>query len=114
MAREPTQDALLEKLARAKLACAPVVTPKQALESPLAVERALLTAVDDRRGGTRPVVRSPARFSATRNEIRGPAPLPGEHGGEVLRELLGWDDARIAALAESGILVTELRTKKGV
>jgi len=114
MTREPTQAGVLEKLGRAKLACAPVVTPREALESPLATERALLTAVDDRRGGTRPVVRSPARFSASRNEIRGSAPLPGEHGGEVLRELLGWDDARIAALAESGILVTELRTKKGV
>jgi CoA:oxalate CoA-transferase len=105
MSRQPTQDALLEKLARAKLACAPVVTPREALESPLAVERAILTQVDDRRGGTRPVVRSPARFSASRNEIRGPAPLPGEHGAEILRELLGWDDARIQALAESGVLV---------
>ena len=113
MARQPTQDGLLAKLARAKLACAPVVTPKEALLSPFALERALLTAVDDRRGGTRPVVRSPARFSASRNEIRGSAPLPGEHGREVLRELLGWDDAKIEALAESGILVTENRTKQG-
>jgi crotonobetainyl-CoA:carnitine CoA-transferase CaiB-like acyl-CoA transferase len=76
------------------------------LLSPLALERALLTPVDDRRGGTRPVVRSPARFSASRNEIRGPAPLPGEHGREVLRDLLGWDDAKIESLVSSGALVT--------
>jgi CoA:oxalate CoA-transferase len=106
MAREPTQPGLLEKLARAKLACAPVVTPREALLSPLATERALLTTVSDRRGGTRAVVRSPARFSASRNEVRGPAPLPGEHGAEVLRELLGFDDARIDALRASGVLVT--------
>jgi crotonobetainyl-CoA:carnitine CoA-transferase CaiB-like acyl-CoA transferase len=61
--------------------------------------------VDDRRGGARPVVRPPARFSATKNEVRGPAPRPGEHGAELLRELLGFDDARIRALTESGALV---------
>ena len=105
LAREPTQQALLDKLARAKLACAPVATLREALLSPLATERALLTPVSDRRGGTRAVVRSPARFSASRNEIRGPAPLPGEHGAEVLRELLGFDDASIDRLAASGVLV---------
>jgi crotonobetainyl-CoA:carnitine CoA-transferase CaiB-like acyl-CoA transferase len=113
MRREPTQDDVLAKLARAKLACAPVVTPRQALESPLARERALLTPVDDRRGGTRPVVRSPAHFSGSRNEIRGPAPLRGEHGAEILRELLGFDDAKIDALEASGVLVTLDPIKRG-
>jgi crotonobetainyl-CoA:carnitine CoA-transferase CaiB-like acyl-CoA transferase len=73
--------------------------------SPLAAARAQLTHGDDRRGGTRAVVRTPARFSASRNEIRGPAPLPGEHSALVLRELLGYDDAKLAALEASGVLV---------
>ena len=105
MARAPTQAALLERLARARLACAPVVTPKDALLSPLAQERGLLVAVDDRRGGTRPVVRAPARFSAARNEVRGPPPRLGEHGAEILRELLGYDEAKIRALEAGGVLV---------
>ncbi len=113
LAREPSQASLLDKLARAKLACAPVDTLKQALSSPLAAERALLTSVSDRRGGTRAVVRSPARFSGSRNEIRGPAPLPGEHGAEILRELLGFDDAKIAALEASGVLVTRDPIQRG-
>jgi CoA:oxalate CoA-transferase len=105
LAAQPSLDAALEKLARAKLAAAPVITPKEALLGPLARERDLLVQVDDRRGGTRPVVRPPARFSATKNEVRGPAPRPGEHGAELLRELLGFDDARIRALTESGALL---------
>ncbi|MEX2208663.1 MAG: CoA transferase [Myxococcota bacterium] len=113
LAREPTQAAALDKLARAKLACAPVATLKEALSSPLAAERALLTRVDDRRGGTRPVVRMPARFSGSRNEIRGPAPLPGEHGAEILRELLGFDAARLAALEASGVLVKHEAIREG-
>jgi CoA:oxalate CoA-transferase len=105
MAREATLTGLLEKLARAKLACAPVVSLRDALLSDLATERELLTPVSDRRGGTRTVVRSPARFSASRNEVRGPAPLPGEHSSEVLRELLGYGDAQLDQLAASGVLV---------
>jgi len=105
LAAQPSLDAALERLARAKLAAAPVVTPKEALLGPLARERALLTPVADGRGGTRPVVRSPARFSASRNEVRGRAPGHGEHGAELLRELLGWDPERIRALAESGALL---------
>ncbi|MFI5317498.1 MAG: CaiB/BaiF CoA transferase family protein [Myxococcota bacterium] len=105
LAAQPSLDAALEKLARAKLAAAPVLTPKEALLGPLARERELLTQVDDRRGGTRPVVRPAARFSATKNQVRGPAPRPGEHGAELLRDLLGFDDARIRALSESGALL---------
>jgi crotonobetainyl-CoA:carnitine CoA-transferase CaiB-like acyl-CoA transferase len=32
------------------------------------------------------------------------APTVGQHGDEVLREICGYDDARIAALRESGAL----------
>ncbi|HTO52444.1 MAG TPA: CoA transferase [Myxococcota bacterium] len=105
LAAQPSLEAALEKLARAKLAAAPVITPKEALLGPLARERGLLTQVDDRKGGTRPVVRSPARFSASKNQVRGPAPRPGEHGAEVLRELLGYDEARVRELTESGALL---------
>src|SRR5882672_11016463 len=105
LAAQPSLDAALAALARAKLAAAPVITPKEALLGPLARERDLLTQVDDHEGGTRPVVRPPARFSATKNEVRGPAPRAGEHGAELLRELLGFDDARIRALRESGALL---------
>jgi crotonobetainyl-CoA:carnitine CoA-transferase CaiB-like acyl-CoA transferase len=105
LAAQPSLEAALERLARAKLAAAPVVTPKEALLGPLARERDLLTQVEDGRGGTRPVVRSPARFSAAKNEVRGRAPGHGEHGAELLRELLGWDPERIRALTESGALL---------
>jgi crotonobetainyl-CoA:carnitine CoA-transferase CaiB-like acyl-CoA transferase len=104
MLEQPSRDHILETLRAAGVACAPVVPILEALTGPLAAERGLLVPVDDRRGGTRPLVRSPARFSATKNEIRGRAARRGEHNREVLRDLLGYDDARIDELERDGIL----------
>jgi len=103
MIEQESRDALLATLAAAGIACAPVVPILEALTGPLAKERGLLVEVDDRRGGTRPLVRSPARFSATKNEIRGRAARRGEHNREVLAEL-GYDEGRIADLERSGVL----------
>ncbi len=78
MASQPSQSVLIQKLEAAGLACGAVDTLGAALRGPLAQERGLLVEVDDRRGGKRSVVRPPARFSASRNEVRGCAPLRGE------------------------------------
>ncbi len=104
MTEQPSRDVILEKLAAAGVASAPVVPILDALTGPLAKERDLLVQVDDRRGGTRPLVRSPARFSATRNEIRGRSPRRGEHNREVLAEVLGYDEAKISDLEERKII----------
>jgi crotonobetainyl-CoA:carnitine CoA-transferase CaiB-like acyl-CoA transferase len=50
-------------------------------------------------------VQPAARFSRSENCVRGPAPRRGEHNREVLREVLGWDDARIDALQRAGVLL---------
>jgi crotonobetainyl-CoA:carnitine CoA-transferase CaiB-like acyl-CoA transferase len=42
------------------------------------------------------------KLSGTPVRRAGPAPLLGEHTDEVLREVLGCDDARIAALRAAG------------
>jgi crotonobetainyl-CoA:carnitine CoA-transferase CaiB-like acyl-CoA transferase len=104
MASQPSREVLFEKLAAAGIACAPVVSLADALTGELARERDLLVEVDDRRGATRPVVRSPARFSSSSNRIRGPAPRCGEHAEVVLRDVLGYDAERIRALRAAGVI----------
>ncbi len=44
-----------------------------------------------------PLVASPLKLSATPVRADLPPPLLGQHTTEVLREVLGWDDARLAA-----------------
>jgi crotonobetainyl-CoA:carnitine CoA-transferase CaiB-like acyl-CoA transferase len=107
LASQPSPEALVAAVEAAGLACAPVTPLRDALTGPLARERALLAEVDDRRGGRRPVVRSPWRFSRSQAGVRGPAPRRGEHNAEVLREILGYDTARIEALRAAGVLDAE-------
>ena len=107
MARQPDRDALEKRLAEAGIASAPLVSLREAVTGDVARERGLLVEVDDRRGSTRSVVRSPARFSGADNRVRGPAPTRGEHNREVLGEWLGYAAERIAALEEAGVLNAE-------
>ena len=52
--------------------------------------------------GMVPVVANPVRFSETPVEYRSAPPLLGEHTVEILREDLGYSEAQIAALQDSG------------
>jgi crotonobetainyl-CoA:carnitine CoA-transferase CaiB-like acyl-CoA transferase len=107
MAAQPSRDALVAALEGARIACAPIVTLREALTGAFGRERELLVAVDDRRGGTRPMPRLPYRFSASSVRATRPAPLRGEHNAEVLAEVLGMDPARIEALVAAGVLLAE-------
>ena len=104
MAAQPSTEVLLKRLDDAGLPCAHIATLTEALKGPFAQERELLLTLDDRCGGTREVVRSPYRFSRTECYVRAPAPRRGEHNAEVLREVLGYDNARIRELETAGVL----------
>ncbi len=106
MTGQASREVLLDRLEEAGVACAPVVPILEALTGPLARERDLLVQVDDRRGGTRPLVRPPARFSASANEVRAAAPRRGEHNREVLADFLGYAEERIAKLEAAGVIST--------
>ncbi len=107
MAGQPSREALFESIEAAGLAAAPVQSLREALTGPLARERDLLAQVDDRRGGTRPVVRAPYRFAGATCPVRRPAPRRGEHNGEILREVLGYDARRIEELVAAGVLSSD-------
>ena len=107
MAAQPSRDALVAALERERIACAPIVTLREALTGAFAREREILVDVDDRRGGTRPMPRLPYRFSASEVRAVRPAPRRGEHNVEVLREVLGLPDDRIEALTSAGVLLAE-------
>ena len=107
MIAQPDVDTLIERMESAKLPCASVQTLDEALHGEFAKERELLVKVDDRRGGERPLVRSPYRFSKSEMRIPRPAPTLGEHNVEVLAELLGYNAEKVRELERAGILIND-------
>ncbi len=88
----PDRETVLRVLNRNNLAWGDVRTSEAIDEQPTVRHRSVIARVDDRAGGTRPVVQSPYRFSNAESGVRGPAPWKGEHNFEVLRDWLGIDD----------------------
>ncbi len=104
MATFATDDEVIAALERHRVPCGPVLSPADALHHPYFIERNMVREVQDERTGPFLVPGFPIKFSD-----RGPDPdlraaKLGEHNGEILRDLLGYDDASITALEADGLL----------
>jgi crotonobetainyl-CoA:carnitine CoA-transferase CaiB-like acyl-CoA transferase len=99
---ERTTDEWLRRL-RGRVPCAPVNTLAQALADAQVRARGMVIEVEHPRLGRLREVASPVR---TDGVVAAPAPAPrlGEHTDAILRELLGYDATRVAALRAAGAL----------
>ncbi len=82
-------------------------TIEQAVRQPQVLAREMITPVDDPILGRIDVVNSAPKFSNASVGVRGHAPKLGEHNESVLKQLLEYDNGKIAALAASGVLKYE-------
>jgi crotonobetainyl-CoA:carnitine CoA-transferase CaiB-like acyl-CoA transferase len=96
----PDRAAVIADLRELNLAWGDVREAADIREQPTVKHRKTIIEIDDRAGGTRPVVQSPYRFTAAKAGVRGPAPWRGEHNAEVLKDWLGMGDEQIAAWSE--------------
>lgn len=87
----------LDRLERAGVPCAPVLTRTATLSNPQVVANAIVAEAEHPRAGRLRQARPAARFSATPASIRRGGPGLGEHTAEVLAEL-GCSGAEIEAL----------------
>ena len=76
----------------------------QALAAPHAVARDMVTAVEHPTAGTVKMLGIPFRFSDTPASIRRAPPTLGQHTEAVLRDELGFSDARIDALRAEKVI----------
>lgn len=91
----------VEKMLAVGIPSGPINSVAQSLNDPQVVARGLVQQID-MAGGLLSLVGSPMQLSATPPEIRLPPPRLGEHTDAILREVLGMDDAAVAAQHRSG------------
>ena len=94
----------LKVLREARIPCGPVNDFEQALADPQVVARDMVIDVALQGGKQVRMPGNPMKFSESKDPPIAPPPRLGEQTRSVLGELLGYDDARIDALASSGAI----------
>jgi crotonobetainyl-CoA:carnitine CoA-transferase CaiB-like acyl-CoA transferase len=95
----------LKVLTAARIPCAPVLRPAELMAEPHLAVRDFFPAVPHPVRGSIRVTASPYHVDGEPVHPRGPAAYRvGEHTRELLCQLLGYDDARIAALLEAAVI----------
>jgi crotonobetainyl-CoA:carnitine CoA-transferase CaiB-like acyl-CoA transferase len=90
------------RMRAAGVPCGQVRTVGEAIRSPEARERGIVTRIPHDTMGWVPNVNLPIRYSRTPIADPVAAPAVGQHTAAVLRELLGYADEQLARLAEAG------------
>ncbi|MBR0937825.1 CaiB/BaiF CoA-transferase family protein [Bradyrhizobium jicamae] len=101
------------RMRAAGVPCGQVRTVGEAIRSSEARERGLVTRIPHETVGWVPNINLPIRYS--RMPIVDPvaAPAVGQHTDSVLRQLLGYDDERLARLAQSGAFGESVPSRRG-
>lgn len=99
-----TRASALAAVADVGMMCAPVNTLSEIWSDPQLRARDAFVEYDYGTLGTIETIASPLRLSASPVELRHVPPDAGAHNDEVLRDLLGYDETRIAELNGNGAL----------
>ncbi|MGI9410211.1 MAG: CaiB/BaiF CoA transferase family protein [Hyphomicrobiaceae bacterium] len=96
----------LDVLEQHSISCGPINNLEQTFADPQVQARGMRLEMEHPATGQRPVslVASPVRLSETRVEYRHAPPLLGQHTEEVLREVLGLDEAAVGGLRDAGTI----------
>ena len=100
-----SREQVREAMAEMNLAWGEVRDSADVRESPTVQHRGSIADIDDRAGGTRPIVQSPYRFSNAESGVRGVAPHQGEHNADALADWLGSGAEEVARWVDAGVLV---------
>jgi crotonobetainyl-CoA:carnitine CoA-transferase CaiB-like acyl-CoA transferase len=92
----------MAKMKKANIPVGYLRTVEEGLNAPEVRGRHRLSRIPHPTAGSVPNIETPLNMSLTPTVAPVAAPLLGQHTRDVLRKTLGYDDHRIAALAEAG------------
>lgn len=104
MVRLRSKQQWIDDLEAAGVPCGPINNLDEVFDNPQVQARGLQLDLPHANGGTARLVGSPMRMSATPPSARLSPPTLGQHTDQVLQQLLGWDEQRIAALRKQGAI----------
>src|SRR5882724_2747695 len=96
------RESWMSKMKKANIPVGYLRTVEEGFNAPEVRDRHLLSQIPHPTAGSAPNIETPLNMSLTPTIDPVAAPLLGEHTKEVLRKTLGYDDRRIAELAEAG------------
>jgi crotonobetainyl-CoA:carnitine CoA-transferase CaiB-like acyl-CoA transferase len=96
--------AWIEKLKTAGVPCGRINSVKAAFDDPQTEARRMIETVEHPVVGDLKIIGTPFKMSGTPTSIRRPPPTLGQHTEEILREELGYADARIGELRAARII----------
>ena len=86
----------MEVLEAAELPCAPINTVDKIVNDPQIKARNMIVELEHPVAGHLKMAGVPVKMSVTPGAVERPAPLLGQHTAELLKEILGWDEAETA------------------
>lgn len=91
----------LDILEAAGLPCAPINTIDKIVNDPHIKAREMIVEVEHPAAGNLKMPGVPVKMSATPGAVETHAPLLGQHTGEILKEILGWDEEQVTAFFQN-------------
>ena len=99
-----TTDEVFNMLDEIKIPCGKVYNFEQVRKDPQLLARRMIEEIETEKFGTIRVPGILIKLSESPGSIRTPAPELGEHNQEILKELCGFSDEKIAELKKTGII----------
>ncbi|KAA0182697.1 CoA transferase [Cupriavidus gilardii] len=94
----------VERMEAANVPCGPIYNMQQVFEDEQVRHRGMQLSLPHGAGVQAPGLANPIRLSATPIQYERAAPTLGEHTEAVLRDKLGFDDARLDSLRAKGVI----------
>lgn len=92
-----TTDEWMDILETGGVPVGPINTIDKVVADPQVLAREMIVEITHPVAGPMKIAGNPIKLSDTPGKVSEPAPLLGQHTDWVLRDVLGWDDERIAA-----------------